>query len=418
MRKCLFIAFLGLLFIHVHTVGQPSINPDEYAVIQTDRADGRFVSSRGVTHALLKHNVPELAFNQHFTKTQMKHWQQKMSKAMEDLMKHPKINGLPEPRMISQVQRDGYRVEKWESYPLPECVVPYLVLIPDTIRTGEKVPAVLCIPGTSQSKEYAASEPEVSDRYGSKKRQDRYLMALPFVRKGLIAVVVDNPGTAETSDLEKYTIAPNYQYDHVARFLLELDWSYLGYSSYCAMHVLNWMKLHPQIRKDRLIVCGFSLGTEPLMALGLMDSSIYAFVYNDFVCRTLERMIVLTKPNDKGIRPLPNSIMHLIPGFLTKFDFPDIVAALAPRPVICPEGGLDRDLDMIRKAYQIMGAGDNVEIHHYAKFADVPREQCEHLPEGIDRPTFFQLTNVDPPQHDMKMKWIIPWLDKVLKNAQ
>ena len=195
-----------------------------------------------------------------------------------------------------------------------------------------------------------------------------------------------------------------------------MGWSYLGLSAYQDWNILSWMKELDFVNKDRLIVSGFSLGTEPLMVLGTLDPSIYAFVYNDFLCRTLERILVMTKPGPKGIRPFPNSIEHLIPGFLTQFDFPDLVAALAPRPVICTEGGLDRDFDLIRKAYEISGKPDYFTYYHYKKFADPKdRKQIEKVPEGIDRDTYFNLVNVDPENHYFKEEWVLPWIDKILK---
>ena len=41
---------------------------------------------------------------------------------------------------------------------------------------------------------------------------------------------------------ECYDKGWNYDYDVVSRFLLELGWSWLGYTSYLDMQVLNWMK--------------------------------------------------------------------------------------------------------------------------------------------------------------------------------
>ena len=35
---------------------------------------------------------------------------------------------------------------------------------------------------------------------------------------------------------------------------------------------------------------------EPMMVLGVLDKDIYAFVYNDFLCQTQERAVVMTKP--------------------------------------------------------------------------------------------------------------------------
>ena len=395
--------FLALLFI-IPVVGQ--------AQITTDRQDGRFQSTRGTVQYMLKQMKPAYAFDPSFTPAEFKEWQSGLRTAMKELMHFPEIADLPAPVCIKTVQRDGYRVEKWESYPLPGSVVPYLVLIPDGVDPGHKAPAVLCIPGFGGSKEGLAGETEGDYELTSFPVEPvkKGAMALHYVKRGLVAVAVDNPSCAELSD------NGHFDYLNTSRILLEMGWSYLGLTAYQDWNVLSWMKELDFVNKDRLIVSGFSLGTEPLMVLGTLDPSIYAFVYNDFLCRTLERILVMTKPDPKGIRLFPNSIEHLIPGFLTQFDFPDLVAALAPPPVICTEGGLDRDFDLIRKAYEISGKPDHFTYYHYKKFVDPKdRKQIEQVPEGIDRDTYFNLVNVDPKNHYFKEEWVLPWIDKVLK---
>ena len=295
---------------------------------------------------------------------------------------------------------------------MPGSVVPYLVLIPDGVDAAHKAPGVLCIPGFGGSKEGLAGETEGDYELTSQPVEPvkKGAMALHYVKKGLVAVAVDNTSCAELSD-NGY-----FDYLNTSRILLEMGWSYLGLTAYQDWIVLNWMKGQDFVNKERIIVSGFSLGTEPLMVLGALDPSIYAFVYNDFLCRTLERILVMTEPDSKGARPFPNSIEHLIPGFLTQFDFPDLVAALAPRPVICTEGGLDRDFDLIGKAYRIAGKPENFTFYHYKKFADPKdRKQIEKVPEGINRDVFFEIVNVDPKNHYFKGEWVLPWIDKVLK---
>lgn len=155
-----------------------------------------------------------------------------------------------------------------------------------------------------------------------------------------------------------------------------------------------------------------------MMVLGILNPDIFAFVYNDFLCRTLERAKVMTMPNSRGERPAPNSIRHLIPGFWKQFDFPDIVAALAPRPVICTEGGLDRDFKLISKAYQMAGAPNHFQYRHQPRFADASqRWQGEQLPGGLDRNAFFRLANVDPHNHSFKKDIVIPWIKALLSSA-
>ena len=379
--------------------------------ITTGRKDGRFLSSRGAVQHLLKQLKPAYAFSTSFTPAEFKEWQSGLRMSMKELVRFPETADLPEPVCLKVVQRDGYRVEKWESYPLPGSAVSFLVLVPDGVDAGRKVPGVLCIPGFGGTKEGLAGEAEgdyelVSSTTGAVRKN---ALALHYVKKGLVAVAVDNVSCGELSD------EGHFDYLNVSRILLEMGGSYLGLTAYQDWVVLDWMKKQGRVDKDRIIVSGFSLGTEPLMVLGVLDPSIYAFVYNDFLCRTLERILVLTKPDSDGNRPFPNSIEHLVPGFLARFDFPDLVAALAPRPVICTEGGLDRDFSLVKEAFRISGKPDNFIFYHYEKFADPQkRKQIESVPEGVSREEYFNLVNVDTGNHYFKAEWVLPWLESLL----
>lgn len=382
------------------------------SVIITNRSDGRFLSSRGAVQQMMKECPPVLAFDPQMNPDEFARWKAEVKDAMKRLMRHPMLETIA-PKLVKTVVRDGYRIEKWESYPLSGNVVPYLVMIPDGVDASHPVPAVLCIPGFGQTKEFLAGEHSGDFNLDKSPVENpgKNSMALHFVRKGLVAVAVDNVSFGELMDNGRADFL------NTSRMLLELGWSYLGLTSWQDKVVLDWMKTVPLIDRKRIIVSGFSLGTEPLMVLGLLDDSIYAFVYNDFLCTTRERILVMTKPDKNGNRSFPNSIEHLIPEFLTLFDFPDIVAALAPRPVICTEGGLDRDFHKIAKAYEMNGASENFTYYHYAKYADPSvRMNIQEVPEGVDRTQFFRIVNCDSPNHYFKTEWVMPWIDTLLNK--
>lgn len=362
---------------------------------------------------LMKRNPPRLTVDTTMDKQQLSEWRGEMSEAMKRLMKHPEKEAAP-PQKIGEAKRDGYRIERWQSYPLEETPVNYYVLIPDGVSEVNKAKgAVLCIPGFGQTKELVAGEPagvyDLSQGPDSVLRQAA--MARHFVNEGLVAVAVDNPSFGELSD-NGYA-----DFLNTSRILLEQDWHYLGLTSWQDKVILDWLKNQPYLDNEKVMISGFSLGTEPMMVLGLLDDDIYAFVYNDFLCRTRERIFVMDKPDEKGNRPFPNSDEHLIPGFLLEFDFPDIVAALSPRPVICTEGGLDRDFNIIKKVYENAGAPEAFTAYHYAKYAD-PADRvmlnATELPGNLNRNEFFRLANVDSPNHYFKTEYIMPWLDIVL----
>lgn len=369
-------------------------------------------SSRQLATALMR-PAPRLEYNPAAPPADMAAWRDSVGAAMKRLMSHPAAKVAAPARKVASARRDGYTLERWESYPIQGSTVAYLVLVPDSLAYGNPSPAVLCIPGFGQTKELLAGEPagnyDLSMPPVDNPVPER-TQALQYARKGLIAVAVDNPCAGELSD--------NGYPDYIttSRFLLEEGWNYLGLSAWQDEVILDEIMKRPDVRPDRVIVSGFSLGTEPLMAIGVQRPDIFAFVYNDFLCRTRERALVMDKPQDDGSRPFPNNIEHLIPGFLTQFDFPDIVAALSPRPVICTEGGMDRDFAAIGKAFEQAGAPDAFTFYHYPKYADpASRVYLDAMPQGVTRAEFFRLANVDSPSHGFKHQVILPWVDALLR---
>ncbi len=391
-------------------------DPAEWNVPQRMREDGRVVSARGVVQFMLESVTPKCAFRPEMAKREFRLWQSRVRIAMQKLMKFPPACERPAPKCLSCVDRDGYRVEKWEAYPLPYAAVPFLMLIPDEATSQHPVPLVFCFPGSGQTKEELAGEPaagSAEEKLATEPGPEA--MAYHCVREGWIAVVVDNAGSGEQGDAEKAAGRSGYDDENLARFLLELEWSWLGYTAYMDQCVLDWVRALPSVKSDRIVMSGFSLGTEPMMALGVLNPDICAFVYNDFLCRTLERACVVTMPDNRGYRFPSNSIRHLVPGFWKRFDFPDIVASLAPRPLLCTEGGLDRDFHLVERAYELSGSPQNFIGMHQPRFADPGvRWQGDKLPGGLDRDAYFRMANVDPANHSFKTAAAIPWIRNVL----
>lgn len=365
-------------------------------------------STYSTVRNLMEHSIPKLSYNTSFTPEQIQGWQNDVTATMEQLMRHPSSEFSP-PVLVKCVKRPGYTVEKWNSYPIEGSVVPFLVLIPDGVDQNNPAPAVLCIPGWGQSKELLAGER--LGNYSLEGAPDSIVstknMARHMVENGFIALAIDNPSCGELSD------NGNFDYLLTSRFLLENGWSYLGLSSWQDRVALHHLMNRNDVNNEKIVVSGFSLGTEPLMVLGALEPQIYAFVYNDILVRTRERILVTDKVDDKGLRRFPNTEEHLIPGFLNYFDFPDLVANLAPRHVICTEGGMERDFEYIADAYEKTGAPDNFQlIEHYHNYPDYVRQDT--IPNGIDLAQFYTYLGVSP-SHYYKVNEVIPWLKQILK---
>ena len=364
------------------------------------RTDGRLESTYAILHQLLKETHPRWEYHEGMSKREFKKWQKGVQKGMMEIMKWPSIDSSqPQPRMVSTETKENYIQEIWECYPMKGVVCTFLVLRP--LRQVGKVPALLCIPGSGQTM-----------------RDLTRGMALDYVREGWVAVCVDNAAAGDQADQENhFPDSWDYDYELSSRLLLELGWNWLGYTSFLDYKVLQWMKTAADIDPTKIVVSGFSLGTEPMMVLGIMDKDIYAFVYNDFLCNPQERAICMTALNERGRRSFPNSIRHLIPDYWHQFNFPDVCCALAPRPIIFTEGGLDRDFDKVRSAYRTAGAEGNATCYHYARFSQPEsRSRLDSLPEGLTMEQYLPMVNVDAGHHYFKRDLILPWLRKLLKT--
>ena len=218
MKNIFLIIGISLFFNGSLYAQSDDWSPKDHNLIKSVREDGRFLSSYGVVHAMLRNTEPRYAFHSDFSPKEFRKWQKGLRHAMEKIMKFPQIKNSPAPVCIKREQREGYRLEKWEFYPLPECVSTFLVLIPDNIN--KPVPAILCIPGSGGNKEGLAGEPGIAPKLNDRYKDPKLTQALNFVKEGYIAVAVDNPAAGEASDLERYTLGSNYDYDVVSRYLL------------------------------------------------------------------------------------------------------------------------------------------------------------------------------------------------------
>ncbi len=423
MKTPWFVVTLGFLLVlsvrcaHAADTGatpQP-LDPEQHKLIQTDRPDGRYLSTRGYVQERMREVRPRLAFDPSLSPEGMRAWQVRVRAKMTELMHFPEVPPQPEPKLLSRTKRTGYTVEKWECYPLPGSVVPFLMLVPDAASAQAPAPAVLCYPGSDNTKENLAGEPELNPTFNTRHHPDLNHMAMFYAQQGIVAVAVDNPGIAEISDLGAYAVANNDR-DTFSRYLIDLGWSYMGLSTYNGKQILAWLRSRDFIDRRRIALSGHSLGTEPVLALAVTEPGIRAVVFNDFLCRNIERATVTTKPSPEGIRPPANGLTHCVPGMWEWFDYPDLVASLAPLPLAITEGGPTANLELVRRAYRIAGEESAVQTWYYPKYSE-PRNRRDgvKIPEGLDPLGYMVFANVDAPNHYFKGKVAVPWLTRVLR---
>lgn len=416
------IGLIGLMTCLVAGVATGAVDMRAHAVIKSDRSDGRYVSTRGVVQDLLRTTKEALAFDATMPDGEFAKWRSEVRTKLRELLAFPSLPAAPAPKLLGQEKRAGYALEKWEHYPMPNVAVPYLALVPDGVSAEHPAPAVLCLPGTSMTKESSAGEPELNSAsaiYKDYVRENR--MALEYCRAGFVAIAVDNPGVGETADMERVVGGRHRHIGEIAafgHFLFNLGWSYMGYAAYVDHRLLEVMRGDPRVDRARIAVSGHSLGGWLAAFLAALNEDVAAAVVNQQVYRWHEAVRTMTRPNAAGDRPpiLGHGVFYFIPGLYRYMDMPDICAAIAPRPLLLSEGTPERERqEVFLPAWKKAGAPDRLEIVPFEKYKDPASRPATAPPEGLGSITelYGHYAN-DYPKHYFKGETAVPWLKKTL----
>ena len=372
---------------------------------KSSRPDGRITSSIAAHMEMMRRYHPILALPSDISSEEFPVWQEKVKRKARELLLLPEFSNQPEPVRLSRVQREGYAVEKWELYPDDVSVVPFLMLIPDGVNENNPAPAVICLPGSTHSKELLAGE-ELLDRPTCRcsKYPDRNCMAKHYAQNGIIALAFDNPETAEVA----LDTAHEGDYGSSSRIqmcfgLIQSGLCYAGISVFQKMSAVRFLKTLTFVDQNRLGVSAHSLGTMPALFLGLLCDEIKAVVFNDFVCDPRERYMAITEePENRMEQNCGN--WHEIPGLWKWFGHQDLLAALAPKYLACNEGGADDYIQTVRRGFSLAHASDRLQISYYPKYSDpASRIHPEEMPKyGLSSESYFEHGYVDAPDHSFR----------------
>lgn len=382
---------------------------------KSQRPDGRLTSSLAAHMEQMRRTKPLLALPNEISPEEFPVWKKNVCEKIRELLLMPEFTEQPEPVRLSRVQCDGYAVEKWELYPDPISVVPFLVLIPDGVDRTHPAPGVICIPGSIHSKEFISGEPLI-DRPACRfeKYPERNRMAKYMAEHGMVAFAFDNPETAECAlDIEREGDYGSYSRSQMCFGYIQSGLCYAGISVFQKLCCIRFMKTLPFIDSSRIAVSSHSLGSLPALFLGLLSDDVKAVVFNDFVCDPRERYMSITEePENRMTQNTGN--WHEIPGLWKWFSHQDLLAALAPKYLACNEGGAERYLDTVRHGYALAGVPDRLQISEYPKYADVTnRTHPEALPKyRLSEEAYFEHCYVDAADHSFREEPSIRCLKK------
>ncbi|PHS07141.1 MAG: hypothetical protein COA78_13735 [Blastopirellula sp.] len=379
---------------------------------ESTRPDGRFQSSLGYVHQYIGMTTPKLSLPDSLTESEFVAWRSKVRTKLRELMAFPDVPSQPDPKKLWSKPREGYTLEKWEIYPAPGSVVPILMLVPEGTSSKSPKPVVFCFPGSSGTKEYLANEPEAHPQLKVAAHEEKNRIAFEFVKAGMIAIAMDHPGSGELSLLQDGKILGGATRDKLSRDLLYMGWSFVGLSTFEKYQTLQWVKTLDYVDTKRIALCGHSLGTEPAMALAVLDEDVSALILNDFVHGKREQDLSLAPSMDGKRIYFTGGMWHTVGGLWKWFDLPDLVAATAPRAVLATEGGVKHSLDDVKRAYALSGAPDNFHVRFMPSFDDPAKRphDLEPVMNGLHIADYYRRSNTNPAEHYFKGHHAVPWL--------
>ncbi len=381
---------------------------DVYRPIKSDREDGRFLHTDLFLRDWYKRYTPKLAYKSGMSKAEFFEWREKVIAKLCEILRFPNdVPPQPEPKMLWEEQRDGYKIQKWESFPEPYSVVPFLMLVPDGVDANHPAPAVMCYPGTWHTKESLCGEPDI---YASHPNRffEQNQMAKHFVKEGYVAIAVEHPGYGELRPTDQI---PDERF---VNQMLTMGRHYQGHSAFQKKVILDWANELDFVETNNIFLSGHSLGKYPCLLLGLTCDCVKGIVYNDGVYDTIERYVAAPE-----FYLWSGCLSHLIPDCEEWFTTVDLLCAYAPKLLLVSEGGVTKDLRKISDAYKTAGDPSAFEFVYYPYYQDPKNRKYDDVetpPERVSEEEYFEWANCDAKNHYFKKDIAIPWVNKYRKE--
>ncbi|HBL81274.1 MAG TPA: hypothetical protein DD391_01510 [Clostridiales bacterium] len=360
-----------------------------------------------------EHNFP-LAYQKGMSCEERENWKQALTDKIRELMAFPKtMYEEPKVHLLLSKKQENYRIEKYEMSPEPNLWITFFLMVPDFASEKHQTPGVLCLPGTGWTKEALCGEdfcdldydpPQpitgIGHRYYYANTQ-----ALHYVKNGMTAIACEDIGVGEHA-------GESLDVNDIEKLLIGQGRSIMGVTVEIRLALLKWLKKLPFVDRNRIAISGHSLGVDSAMHVVLLDTDVKAFVYNDFICDTQQRISTICPP--EHFYPI---CWHMYPGIYRWYSYPDLLAAYAPRKLFITEGGMTEHLERLAEVYAEYGALENFRYDYYREYSAPENRKHDHepLPKGLTHAEYFEFANVNPEKHFFKFEAAIPWLKDALK---
>ncbi len=305
---------------------------------------------------LYQRTKPSLAFKAK-TKKEFLPWQKLLKGKIKELLgEWPESVGL-KPDLCSREEKASYTREKWVIQTEKDCYMPLYLLIPK--GTKKKVPAILCCHGHG---DYGKDPVAGVDFNNSERRNNilshNYNYAEQMAEKGYVTIAPDWRSFGErigyTNPFPDRDICNIHFIQH-----LILGRTLLGANIFDGMKAIDFLITRKEVDPDRIGCMGLSFGGTMTTYISLLDERVKAA---DIICyATTTRHYAINRANFCG--------SQLVPYLYRYADVGDVIAAIAPKPLLIESGASDTCFSLhsakeahqiVKKAYKVAGAEDKL----------------------------------------------------------
>lgn len=261
-------------------------------------------------------------------------WANEAREKLKELLGLDKMRACaPEAQKLESEQLDGYRKEKWIVRTEPGIFATLYLLIPDSLKPGGKLPAVLCPHGHSGTKDAVSgtvSFPEMAQKI----EITNYDYGRQAVKRGFIAVCPDARGHGERRETDLWGDTPEKRFGCSCLWLnqraISVGRCVAGIWVWDLMRITDWLLTLDFVDSDRLSTIGLSGGGLQTLYFTALDQRIRFIVVSGYFYGFNESLL-----------EMHNCACNYIPHLWEYFDVGEIGALIAPRPFVIETGDID-----------------------------------------------------------------------------
>jgi dienelactone hydrolase len=284
-------------------------------------------------------------------------WKEDLKAKVKELLGELPQPAPLRPELLSRDEAEHYVREKWVIQSEEDCWVPLYLIIPKG-KSG-RLPAILCAHGHGaygkdsvagvhfNDPNRRASISSANYNYGEQMAIAGFVTIVPDWRSFGERIGYHNPyGGNDICDV------------HFIQHLI-LGRTLLGANIFDGRRAIDFLVTREMVDPDRIGCMGLSFGGTMTTYLALLDDRIKAA---DIICyATTTEHYAISRPNFCGSQLVP---------FLYRYaDVPDVIAAIAPKPLLIESGASDtcfwlhsalKAHETVKRAYGVIGKPENL----------------------------------------------------------